>query len=176
MRNHRDVIVSLLPNHHKPLFEKWGRLLCVIIRVVSSKGTVNALRYRTICTELYVLMLKELPWISITPTIHKLLGHTWELILENEGKGLGSLDESGLEACNKVLRRFRTTLSRKRSQADNLTDVLSRLWVNSDPILNVERQKALPFCRECNMKGHSTRYCTAKKESSDDLLLLYLTS
>ena len=80
-------------------------------------------------------MLEECSWISITPTVHKLLGHTWELILENGKQGLGSLDESGLEACNKVLRRFRTTLSRKRSHAD----VLTLLWVNSDPILNVER-------------------------------------
>ena len=28
---HRDVIVSLLPNKHKPLFEKWGWLLSVLI-------------------------------------------------------------------------------------------------------------------------------------------------
>lgn len=45
-------------------------------------------------------------------------------------RGLGSLDESGLEGCNKLIRRFRTTLARKRSQADNLLDVFSRLWVN----------------------------------------------
>ena len=131
---------------------------------MSSKEKVNIQRYKTVCTELYVLMLEERSWISITPTVHKLLGHTWELILENEKQGLGSSDESDLEACNKVFRRFRTTLSRKRSQADNLTDVLTRLWVNLDPILNVERQKALPFCRECNIKGHSMRYCAAKKQ------------
>ena len=40
-------------------------------------------------------MLEECSWISITSTVHKLLAHTWELILENEKQGLGSLDESG---------------------------------------------------------------------------------
>ena len=39
--------------------------------------------------------------MSITPTMHKLLGHTWELIEMNDSNGLGAFDESGLEACNK---------------------------------------------------------------------------
>ena len=37
------------------------------------------------------------PWISITPALHKLLAHSWELMLNNKETGLGSLDESGLE-------------------------------------------------------------------------------
>ena len=61
---------------------------------------------KDVCIELHFLMLKKLPWISIRPTVHKLLGHSWELILQNNEKGLGSLDESGLEGCNKLLRRF----------------------------------------------------------------------
>lgn len=88
-------------------------------------------------------------------------------------RGLGSLDESGLEGCNKLIRRFRTTLARKRSQADNLLDVFSRLWVNSDPLINLERQKVLPYCKSCNVKGHSTRYCKLRgSQSADNDLLL----
>ena len=56
---HLHRIVSLLPNQHKPLFEKWGRLLSILIRVLSSKEKVNIQRYKTVCTELYVLMLEE---------------------------------------------------------------------------------------------------------------------
>ena len=63
--------------------------------------------------------------------MHKLLGHSWELIMENDGNGLGDLDEIGMECCNKLIRRFGTSLSQKTSQADNITDVLTRLWGNT---------------------------------------------
>ena len=64
------------------------------------------------------------PWISITPSLHKVLAHSWELIENNDGYGLGSLDESGLEGCNKILRHVRTNLSRKQSQKSNLVDTI----------------------------------------------------
>ena len=59
----------------------------------------------------FVLILEELPWVSI-------------IIADS---GLGVLDESGLEACDKLIRKLRTSLARKRSQLDNLTDVLKGL-------------------------------------------------
>ena len=58
---------------------------------------------------------------------------------ENDGHGLGNLDESRLEASNKLIRKFRTLLARKSSQMDNMTDVIHRLWVNTDPLLNLEQ-------------------------------------
>ena len=133
-------------------------------------------RFRAMSTELYVHICEKFPWVSITPTVHKLLGHSWELISENDGHGLGNLDESGLEACNKLIWKFRTSLAWKTSQIDNLTDVLRRLWVNTDPIINLERQKTLSFCKLCSARGHSTRYCIAKKDITDDDLIKYLTS
>ena len=70
--------------------------MSVIVRVMSSKGEVNVQRFRAMSTELYVHICEKFPWVSITPTVHKLLGHSWELISENDGHGLGNLDESGL--------------------------------------------------------------------------------
>ena len=176
LHDERNVLISVLSERHKPLFQMWGQLLSVIVRVVSSKGVVNVKRYQAVSTELYIFICDNFPWVSITPSVHKLLGHTWELISENDGHGLGNLDESGLEACNKLIRKFRTSLARKSSQMDNLTDVIRRLWVNTDPLINLERQKTLSFCKECNIRGHSTRYCIAKKDITDDALITYLTS
>ena len=71
--------------------------------------------------------------------------------MENDSHGLANLDESGLEACNKLIRKFRISLARKSSQMDNLTDVLRRLWVNTDTPINIERQKTLPFVKYCEV-------------------------
>ena len=67
---------------------------------------------------------KTFPWISITGSVHKVLGHSWELIELNNGYGIGSLDEAGMEGCHKVLRAICTRLSRKISQQANLIDTI----------------------------------------------------
>ena len=65
------------------------------------------------------------------PTVHAFLGHTWELISNNDGNGFGSYSEAGLEDNNKVLRDIR----RKSHQSENLGDCLFRLWLWSDLII-----------------------------------------
>ena len=83
-------------------------------------------------------------------------------MLNNKETGLGSLDESGLEGNNKILRSIRTNLSRKNSQNSNLEDTLHRMWISSDPQVNCERSRSKPFCKYCKERGHSTRYCKKK--------------
>ena len=190
-RENRELIVSYLPETHRSTLRKVMLMFSVICRVMSSKGSVNIDAYKAYCTKLYLMLVNDFPrqfhqhlpgpWISITPTVHKLLGHSWELMQYNDNHGLGSLDESGLEGCNKILRSIRTTLSRKVSQTANLVDTLDRLWVSSDPLLNEERQKTLPFCTFCKERGHSIRYCVQKNVVSgalteeDDLISILTT-
>ena len=187
----RDLVVGKLPEQYIEIFSTFGQCLSVIIRVLSSKKHVNVEKYRNFCTELHKFLIKSFPrqtdchlpgpWISITPSLHKVLCHSWELIEMNEECGLGSLDEAGLEGNNKILRAIRIKLSRKTSQIVNLRDTLNRMWVGSDPLVNKEREKALPYCKLCNEKGHSFRYCCKKKVqesvgTEDDKLFETLTS
>ena len=169
---HREIIISELPEHTQEKIRYFGQSLSVILRVLSSKKKVNIEEFRNICTELYLFLLKNFPritnchlpdpWISITPTLHKVLAHSWELIEFNDGECLGNLDESGLEGCNKILRRIRINLSRKSSQNSNLVDTLTRMWTGSDPLVNQERIKVRPYCKHCKVYGHSIRYCREK--------------
>ena len=139
---------------------------------MSSNRKIKVEEYRQFCTEFNIFLLSEFPrhtqkhlpgpWISITPSLHKVLAHSWELIQLNESFGLGNLDESGLEGNNKLLRAIRIKLSRKTNQSDNLEDTLQRMWIQSDPVVNMERRKAQPFCKHCQERGHSTRYCSKK--------------
>ncbi|KAG1681466.1 hypothetical protein GQR58_011849 [Nymphon striatum] len=41
----------------------------------------------------------------------------------------------------------------------NIVDTIRRMWVSSDPKINVERFRAKSYCKHCNVTGHSTRYC-----------------
>ena len=98
--------------------------------------------------------------------MHKVLGHSWELIELNNGYGIGSLDVAGMEGCHKVLRAIRTRLSRKISQQANLIDTIRRMWAASDPVVNQERMKGWPFCKRCSVRGHSSRYCSTKTSTT----------
>ena len=56
--------------------------------------------------ETYKLILTTYPppKVKNSPSVHKLLGHTWDLIALNDNHGLGTVSEGGIEACNKLLR------------------------------------------------------------------------
>ena len=136
---------------------------------------ISIQRYHKFCNNVYHYLVSEMPRVSVTPTVHKVLGHSWELIELNSCFGLGTLDESGMEGCHKILRNVRTNLSRKQSQQANMTDTIRRLWLSSDPVINQERQKGLPWCKKCKVRGHSGRYCRAnKKDDSSDTFALLL--
>ena len=49
--------------------------------------------------------------------------------------GLEDFSEEGIEACNKLIRKYRERLSRKFSFEDNIKDVFVSLISQSDPIL-----------------------------------------
>ena len=139
---------------------------------MSSKNKINIDTFKQFCIDTNVIFIthfprvhkKDLPgpWISITPSVHKVLCHSWELMQHNNGYGLANLDESGLEGCNKIVRCIRKTLSRKVSQETNLIDTFNRMWLTSDPVIYFERLKGKPFCKNCKVLGHHTRYCPKK--------------
>ena len=53
------------------------------------------------------------PWANITHTLHKLLAHCTELIRNcNDGFGLKEISEEAIEACNKLIRKYRANLAR----------------------------------------------------------------
>lgn len=168
----RKLVTDCVPEMSRTKMEVLSQRLSIILRVLSSKRKVDVEKYKNYCIETNVFLLTQFPrvihknlpgpWISITPSVHKVLAHSWELIQFNDGHGLGNLDESGLEACNKILRSIRKTLSRKISQDANLTDTLHRLWLASDPVVNAERVKSKSFCKICQVRGHHTRYCPEK--------------
>ena len=129
----RDFI-KLLDEKHKEVMGKVMLMFSVILRVMSHKGEVNVVEYKKYCTKLYAMSINDFPrvinkkppgpWISITPSVHKLLANSWELMQNNNNHGLGALKEAGLEGCNKILRSCRINFAIKTSQSVNLEDTV----------------------------------------------------
>ena len=70
--------------------------LCVILSVNNEnyKGEINVNLYKGLCAENYDLLQTsfnntDTKWINISPTIHMLLAHSWELIAINYIYSLG---------------------------------------------------------------------------------------
>ena len=89
------------------------------------------------------------------------------MIHANESRGLGTLSEEPLEHNNKNLRAYRERLARKTTQQANLTDVLTRLWIKSDPIVRSYRR--VVKCSFCN-GPHNVRSCPKKCEVTSGCL------
>ena len=107
--------------------------LSVILRLVNSSENINTLKFEELCKETYEFILTKFSWANITPSLHKLLSHCYQIIQSyNNGYGLRNISEECLESCNKYVRRFQENLSRKFSFTDNVRDIQIRLLCCSD--------------------------------------------
>ena len=94
---------------------------------MNSNEKIDTIRLEILCSDSYEFIINNFPWVSITPTLQKLLAHTPELLKDyNDSYGLKSYSEEALEAINKYIRRFRENLPGKTSFQDNVRDVFVR--------------------------------------------------
>ena len=167
MDDHREVLVNCVDVRYQDDFRELIARCWIVVKVYNSTQKVNVPEFKSFCLDTYNLILdcfdnQRTKWINISPTVHALLAHSWELIEGNDCNGLGAFTESGLEGNNKFLRFYRQYLSRKRSQRENITDTFSRLWIRSDPL--IRQQAPRPICGKCAKQGHYTVSCPTKKK------------
>ena len=112
-------------------------------------------KFGNLCTNTYIEILTELKWADLTPTAHKVLAHAEELLTNNMGMGIGHLSEEGLEACHKIIRRFRATWTLQTSDDTNLNDLIKKLWLISDPLFYSYRK--VLRCSKCGSTGHQRK-------------------
>ena len=168
--NSRDHFVSCVPECYREQFSSLLSRHAIILNVLNSRSEVKQLeKFQELCHNVYKDLLTWFPNAHITPTMHKMLAHSWELVSMNDSYGLGAYAEEGLEGCNKFLRRYRVSLSRKCGKQENQYDCFRRLWDKSDPVIVKHCTTILPFCKKCDVKGHSTRYCGVMKDNVEDI-------
>ena len=87
----------------------------------------------------------------MSPTLHKILMHG-ATVISHSILPIGQLSEEASEARNKHFRRYRQNFSRKFDRVVCNRDILNRLLLTSDPLLNSSRKQphkvSEPFCSE----------------------------
>ena len=114
--------------------------LSVILRIFNSDERIEIEKFTTLCRDTYELIIVSFPWSSITPTLHKILAHSAQLIDDIMVVGMKYCSEEDLEACHKYIRRYREQLARKTSFKDNTKDVYIRHLAQSDDFSSTQRK------------------------------------
>ena len=154
----RGLLSQLAKGTQLDALKKLHLNLYIILRIISSKNRkIDLERFGNHCRNTYLSILLEFSWFDLTPTVHKVLAHAAELISNNACLGLGNFSEEGLEACHKLIRRFRASWSLQSGDEANLKDLLKKMWLISDPYFYSLR-KTLK-CLRCGSTGHQ-RNCT----------------
>ena len=169
----RDLLSQLVKGTDLDFIVKLHLNFSVILRIISSKDRkIDVYQFRLFCRNTYIDILVHFKWVVLTPTAHKVLAHAAELISNNSDLGLGNFSEEGLEACHKLIRRFRASWTLQSSDDANLKDLIKKLWLVSDPLFYSFR-KTLK-CPKCGSTGHQ-RKCpvmdTLEDKHEDDIMV-----
>ena len=154
-----ETIEDLVPEKYKENLLLLHKQLSVILRVVSFSGQVDVDAFQQHCLDFSLNLIQNFPFVHLNDTLHATVHHSVELIMRNEGYGLGALSEEGLEANNNDIRNYLETFCRKTSPLEQLTDVMYRLLERSDPIVlqSISLQRTQKKCTECGSHEHTIR-------------------
>ena len=128
----------------------------VILRIISIKEhQIDVGKFDNVCTDTYIDIISHFKWVNLTPTVHKILAHSTELVRNNTCLGVGHLSEEGLEACHEIIRKFRVSWTLQSSENANLKDLIKKLWLISDPLFYSFRR--VIKCSKCGSTGHQRK-------------------
>ena len=133
-------ILTFVPSEAKTHVATIYNNLGAILRVLNSSRKIDTRLLETVCKETYEIIIEHFPWANISPTVHKVIAHTPQVINEyNDGFGLENLSFC-IEASNRLIRLYRERFSRKFCFEDEFSDIFIRLLSQSDPILGSFRK------------------------------------
>lgn len=115
------------------------RRIYIILQAISSGYKINSEKFEQYCFETACLYVKLYPWMPMTPTLHKILIHG-SVIVREALLPIGMLSEEAQEARNKDFKSYREFFARKTTRTDNITDIMNRLLISSDPFISLMRK------------------------------------
>ena len=144
----RAFFVSLVEESEREALNTVLLGLCATVKVINSqKRRVNVEKLRQLTMETYLALVEGFPWAAVSPSVHRILAHSWEVIQLNDGYGLGGLSEEGLESLNKQIRHTREKGARKDNCFHNFVDTYNHLWDRYQQKETSTIVKYSPLCR-----------------------------
>ena len=96
-------ITTLVPADFHDSLTKIINNLSAILRSFSSSREIITDTQGLLCQETYEFIIVKFPWVNITPSLHKLLAHSTELIRDCiSGFGMKEFSEEAVESCNEM--------------------------------------------------------------------------
>lgn len=113
-----------------------------ILNLLYSSTFIDPIKLRALCLETADILRETFPNRNFTPTIHRILFHSSDIVsyFNDIGIPIGWLSEEPIEGCNKLIRSARDKHARKCTRVKNITDCLRKLNVNSDHYVNKFRR------------------------------------
>jgi hypothetical protein len=110
--------------------------LSIILAVLNCKEEIEVDKLQQLCQETLTFFTRggQYEWNKLTPTVHKILVHSKDIIMMLP-LSPGYFSEEGAEAHNKIYKAYRLSNSRKTSVKVNLMDVFNRAMDASDPLI-----------------------------------------
>lgn len=109
--------------------------LSLLLSALSSKFSINHEEFGKLCEETKSIYKNHYDNIPMNVSLHKLLDHGVSIIM-NSILPPSYFCEEAAEAKNKLYRNDRLQHARKTSRTDNLSDVIKRACLTSDPYIS----------------------------------------
>lgn len=107
----------------------------VILITISTNYSVDVDKFKEFCKSTFSMYLSIYPWYPMSPTVHKILVHGWQ-IMNSSLVPVGCLGENASEARNKYYKSDRKSHARKNSRLNTMADVFYRAMDSSDPLIS----------------------------------------
>ena len=167
MKDHlRERLVGTVPEEHQEAFRKFVLGTAVALAVISSSGKVSP-DFEDHLTSTVLDAKRAWPnLIQLSESMHQLFGHSYEMIENNNMRGLKNLSEENTESANKLHGQVRENWTRKDSAINCLKDMLIHARVRSDPIVRSFRRILTCPVQSCGQEGHTRRGCPLRSDVS----------
>ena len=127
--------------------------------------------------QLMVFYKQNFPFAMISPSVHQMCAHSWELFSMTDGKPIAVYAEQSVEAWNKHIRAFKSGPSSRARQCSiklNTRDIFTRMLVQSHPIIASKRR--VLKCKRCEKHGHTIRSCPMNVATVQDAEKTFIDS
>ena len=158
----RDSICSVIVdtvdrNNFKELLSKFN-IYCTVVQQVDHK--VDPEKVRNLGSDLMIFHKEAFPWAMISPSVHTMCAHYWELYHMNDGSPIAAYSEQSGEHWNKHIRNTKSGAGCRARQSSiqvNTHDIFARMFIRSHPTIALKRR--VFKCSVCGLLGHTARSC-----------------